>query len=266
MKKVISRTSVKKSLPKAQKGKTVASGSKKPTQTYYGHRKNNASTKSGASAWPMPDKIKYQGKSTTIKSGSAKAAKATPVTTKKKTTKKGTDIVKSSINNPKPTFRPATEDPNYRELMRKLKSPDESTYTRPSESKKTTAPKKTAPKTTTSGKTVSQIWKDKTGLSWSEAKKLGYSDGSASGNIKLLKKLNSGEINRESVKGKTKEPETTTSSTITPSTTPTQPMTVSAGSGMGSMEREMRMNEESFRRGGTVKKTRKGGFIKLKRR
>jgi hypothetical protein len=55
---------------------------------------------------------------------------------------------------------------------------------------KTVTPVKSAP-------TVSQVWKDKTGMSWSEAKNLGLSDGSASSNMRLLKKLQSGEINKD---------------------------------------------------------------------
>lgn len=46
------------------------------------------------------------------------------------------------------------------------------------------------------GKTVSQIWKEKTGMDWSEAKKLGLSDGSAKSNLALLAKLNSGATSR----------------------------------------------------------------------
>lgn len=46
------------------------------------------------------------------------------------------------------------------------------------------------------GKTVSQVWKEKTGMDWSEAKKLGLSDGSAKSNLALLAKLNSGATSR----------------------------------------------------------------------
>jgi hypothetical protein len=46
------------------------------------------------------------------------------------------------------------------------------------------------------GKTVSQVWKEKTGMDWSEAKKLGVSDGSAKSNMALLAKLNSGATSR----------------------------------------------------------------------
>jgi hypothetical protein len=45
-------------------------------------------------------------------------------------------------------------------------------------------------------KTVSQVWKEKTGMDWSEAKKLGLSDGSAKSNMALLAKLNSGATSR----------------------------------------------------------------------
>lgn len=48
--------------------------------------------------------------------------------------------------------------------------------------------------------TVSQLWLQKTGTSWSEAKKNGLTDGSASANLALMKKLKSGEINKETAK------------------------------------------------------------------
>jgi hypothetical protein len=56
-----------------------------------------------------------------------------------------------------------------------------------------TKPKVTAP-------TVSQLWKEKTGTSWSEAKSLGLTDGSASANTALMKKLQSGSVNKNTVK------------------------------------------------------------------
>lgn len=49
------------------------------------------------------------------------------------------------------------------------------------------APAKKAP-----AKTVSQLWVEKTGTSWSEAKKQGLTDGSAAQNMALMKKLKSG--------------------------------------------------------------------------
>lgn len=55
---------------------------------------------------------------------------------------------------------------------------------------------KTAVKTAT-GKTVSEIWKEKTGTSWSEAKKQGLTDGSMKANLALLAKLKSGSFDKE---------------------------------------------------------------------
>lgn len=52
------------------------------------------------------------------------------------------------------------------------------------------------PKPTTTAKpaakTVSQLWVEKTGTPWSEAKKQGFSDGTAASNMALMKKLQSG--------------------------------------------------------------------------
>ena len=49
----------------------------------------------------------------------------------------------------------------------------------------------------TPAKTVSQIWKEKTGTEWSEAKKQGLSDGSAKSNLALLEKLKSGSLDKD---------------------------------------------------------------------
>lgn len=74
------------------------------------------------------------------------------------------------------------------------------TKAKPSTTKpSTTKPATTKPagtKTVTpakpAAKTVSQLWVEKTGTPWSEAKKQGFSDGSAASNIALMKKLQSG--------------------------------------------------------------------------
>lgn len=46
-------------------------------------------------------------------------------------------------------------------------------------------------------KTVSEIWKEKTGTDWSEAKKKGLTDGSMKANLALLAKLKSGSFDKE---------------------------------------------------------------------
>jgi hypothetical protein len=101
-------------------------------------------------------------------------------------------VSKSKTVKPTGVTRKATEDPNYRNLQNKLNARVVYDY----EKKKTPEPKKSESKTVTKApaKTVSQIWKEKTGKDWSEAKKLGLSDGSASSNMALLKKLNSGSL------------------------------------------------------------------------
>jgi hypothetical protein len=57
-------------------------------------------------------------------------------------------------------------------------------------------PVKTPVKTSTA-KTVSEMWKEKTGTSWSEAKKKGLIDGSTKSNLALLAKLKSGAYDKE---------------------------------------------------------------------
>lgn len=67
------------------------------------------------------------------------------------------------------------------------------------ETKKLTTPKVTTPEKISSP-TVSQLWQQKTGTSWSEAKKQGLTDGTAAANIALMKKLKSGSINKNTIK------------------------------------------------------------------
>ena len=120
----------------------------------------------------------------------------------------------------------------------------------------TVKPKLTTPKVTTpekiSSPTVSQLWQQKTGTSWSEAKKQGLTDGSASANIALLKKLKSGSINKNTIK---------------------------ADSNRKLFEKEMNQNIQdelsgkikfdepvaTMRRGGSVRKMRKGSITKRKK-
>lgn len=138
---------------------------------------------------------------------------------------------------------------------KKVKSKIES-LKRPETKKKVTKPEVVNNNLTT-GPTVSQLWKEKTGTSWSEAKSLGLTDGSASSNIALMKKLKSGEISKSSL-SKPKTETTPTSVTTTPTPSPTPKPTPYAGSGMGAMERADReFEEQGFRRGGSVKKMRK---------
>lgn len=127
-------------------------------------------------------------------------------------------------------------------------------------------PTKTASKPSTStskasapaGKTVAQVWKEKTGMDWSEAKKRGLSDGSAKSNLALLAKLKSGAVSKESLSKASSTPASTTSSTSTTSSAstaskPAAKMTQTGGSGIGAMERE----EGTYKRGGVVKKKKK---------
>jgi hypothetical protein len=135
---------------------------------------------------------------------------------------------------------------------KKVKSTIES-LKRPEIKKKETKPE--VPKTTTPS--VSQLWQQKTGTSWSEAKKQGLTDGSAAANIALMKKLKSGDVNKESIK--TPKPGTAAS--------------------MDTFKKEMEKNIQSelsgettyeppvpaMRRGGSVRKVRKGGITKRRK-
>lgn len=50
----------------------------------------------------------------------------------------------------------------------------------------------TKPATNSAAKTVSQMWVEKTGTPWTDAKKQGLTDGTAAGNMALMKKLQTG--------------------------------------------------------------------------
>jgi hypothetical protein len=90
-------------------------------------------------------------------------------TTDKKTTDKKVKTVVESLIRPKTVIAPKTQ--------------------KAATDKKTTDKKVKTP----TGKTVSEIWKEKTGTSWSEAKKQGLTDGSMKANLALMSKLKSGD-------------------------------------------------------------------------
>jgi hypothetical protein len=147
---------------------------------------------------------------------------------------------------------------------KKVKSKIES-LKRPEIRKKVTIPEVVVTPPKKSEPTVSQLWQQKTGTSWSEAKKQGLTDGSASSNIALMKKLKSGEISKSSL-SKPKTETTPTPVTTTPTPSPTPKPTPYAGSGIGAMERaDMEFEEQGFRRGGSVKKMRKKIAVKRKK-
>jgi hypothetical protein len=82
-----------------------------------------------------------------------------------------------------------------------------------------------------------------------------------------MKKLKSGEISKSSLsKPKTEATPTPVTTTPTPTPTPTPKPTPYAGSGIGAMERsEREFEEQGFRRGGSVRKVRKGGITKRRK-
>jgi hypothetical protein len=163
------------------------------------------------------------------------------------------------------TKKVVTKKPEVKKgQSKKVKSKIES-LKRPEIRKKVTIPEVVVTPPKKSEPTVSQLWQQKTGTSWSEAKKQGLTDGSASSNIALMKKLKSGEISKSSL-SKPKTETTPTPVTTTPTPSPTPKPTPYAGSGIGAMERaDMEFEEQGFRRGGSVKKMRKKIAVKRKK-
>jgi hypothetical protein len=182
---------------------------------------------------------------------------------------------------PKPTPKPAAKKPDAKSTYSAVKDIKSRMYPntgvpKPGVGVKATSkPKATTTSTTKpkpAAKTVSQIWAEKTGTSWSEAKKLGLTDGSAKSNMALLDKLNKGTVSKSSisdmknppkpakeekiptlsVKGTTvsKSNASPSASSSTSETTPKPSDKQMSGSGMGAMERM----EDMYKRGGSVKK------------
>jgi hypothetical protein len=143
-----------------------------------------------------------------------------------------------------------------------------STVTKPAVTKTTVSKPVTTvttSKTTTPAKTVSQLWTEKTGTSWAEAKKQGLTDGSAASNMALMKKLQSGNVGKNTASTVVDNDRmpirsvagiTVTKSNSNPATAPVEKPEAKptvkqmAGSGMGAMERM----EGMYKKGGSVKR------------
>lgn len=199
-------------------------------------------------------------------------AKPTPKPTPK-------PVAKTPVKTPvKSTPKPVSKEygPRTKEVLNYMKpsntlatKPKPITPAKPKPAAKTTPkPTATTPKPTTpakpAAKTVSELWAEKTGTSWSEAKKQGLSDGSAKSNMEIMKKLQSGAINKDTIATMkdnskvatldakdTKVTKSTPAATTTPEKPEAKPTAKQmAGSGMGAMERM----EGMYKKGGMVKK------------
>jgi hypothetical protein len=119
------------------------------------------------------------------------------------------------------------------------------------------APKKAAP-------TVSQLWKEKTGTSWSEAKKQGLTDGSLKANLELMAKLKSGNYKPEpKSEPKVEEPKMETKSSADISAEMAKEILFrlkqkgmnKGGSGMGAMEKaDAEDMLQGYKKGGATKR------------
>lgn len=102
----------------------------------------------------------------------------TPVSSKSVKPKAKPTVVKKST-----VKTPVVKKPEVAPIVKKKEStvaPKAKTVTKPTSGSATNKP---------AGKTVSQMWQEKTGTSWSEAKKQGLTDGSAKGNMALMAKM-----------------------------------------------------------------------------
>lgn len=212
--------------------------------------------------------------------GPPKPKPITPAGTKKPT---GAPYAKPT---PKPTPKPTAKTPakpapkkpassgygpRTKEVLDYMKPSNTIPAKKPTTTKPATkTPAKPTATKTAPAKTVSQVWAEKTGTSWSEAKKLGLTSGSAKDNLALLAKLNKGTIDKSTIttmKDNSKVPtlsakDTTVTKSSATTSTPAKAETKSeakptakqmSGSGMGAMERM----EGMYKKGGSVKRSMK---------
>jgi hypothetical protein len=116
------------------------------------------------------------------------------------------------------------------------------------------------PVKTPAGKTVSEIWKEKTGTSWSEAKKQGLTDGSMKANLALLAKLKSGSFDKKNQSPAKMETVKATDMKVS-STGPTKLAGVGDNKGF-----EQPTENELINKPGSGAKKKKGGIIKTKKK
>ena len=247
----------------SSKGKTVYDP-KAGTKTVYDSKGKTVTDRDG-------DKTVYnkQGKTETIKMGT-KGTGLTRITDKQGsrvfiTPKPGTG------NKPTATKKPGTGKPTPKPTPKKPATPSYGPrtkevldYMKPSNTLATKPKPITPAKPKPAAKTVSQLWTEKTGTPWSEAKKQGLSDGSAKSNMEIMKKLQSGSINKETIATMkdnskvatldakdTKVTKSTPAATTTPEKSEAKPTAKQmSGSGMGAMERM----EGMYKKGGSVKR------------
>jgi hypothetical protein len=157
--------------------KTVTKGNGKVTVSYKGADEQTTATRLfGTSGYPTTIKKVYDNKGNLITAtktvkGNYGSSVSTPIKTKPTT---------KPVNKPGTSTKPTTPKPKTPTKTLDVYAPKPKPAT------------KTPAKPAASGKTVSQLWTEKTGLPWSEAKKQGMSDGSAASNTALMKKLQTG--------------------------------------------------------------------------
>jgi hypothetical protein len=132
-------------------------------------------------------------------------------------------------------------------------APKAKTVTKPTSGSATNKP---------AGKTVAQMWQEKTGTSWSEAKKQGLTDGSAKGNMKLMAdmKANAGNYSkRDAVPAKLA---TISLSKAAENLSPAKPTPELAKSSIPFKEGKSRLEKAVASKIGQMKK---GGMVKKKK-
>ena len=239
-------SSAKPAASKATANKPAAS--KSSTSTVK--KPSNSTTQSNKTQYPSPQSAPLpKGNALTDKKVTSKAYAPKPSTSKSTSASKSSTtgkIVKGVIDRankyPSSSSKPTTTKPSS-------SAKPSTSSTKPAASSNKTKP--------AAGKTVSQLWKEKTGLDWSEAKKSGLSDGSAKSNLALMAKLKSGAMTRAELGAKSVvnklEPKKVESVSSSSSEKATPKMTSTGGSGMGAMEKE----NSTYKRGGSVKKKKK---------
>jgi len=132
-------------------------------------------------------------------------------------------------------------------------TPKAKTVTKPTSGSATNKP---------AGKTVAQMWQEKTGTSWSEAKKQGLTDGSAKGNMKLMADMKANPSNFSKRDAVPEKLATISAKKAAENLSPAKPTPELAKSSIPFKEGKSRLEKAVASKVGQMKK---GGMVKKKK-
>jgi hypothetical protein len=177
----------------------------------------------------------------------------TPVSSKSVKPKAKPTVVKKST-----VKTPVVKKPEVAPIVKKKEStvaPKAKIETKPTSGSATNKP---------AGKTVAQMWQEKTGTSWSEAKKQGLTDGSAKANMKLMAdmKSNSGNYSKRSTEASPEKLAPISAKKAAENLSPAKPTPELAKSSIPFKAGKSRLEKAVASKVGQMKK---GGMVKKKK-